>query len=481
MSTTAVRDVTRALQKLLLSQLTSVGGNTVQVSLLPPGEAMPSGLGVNLYLYRVTQSPYTRNQPWAGDKAPTPGTPGPVLGLELSYLLTPFAPAPDASSSAGDDAHTMLGAAMLAFYQAPILNDAHLVGFDADAELSPALLNSFEQVKIRLMTTSLDELSKIWATINQPYRLSVAYDVSLVELTPDVVAPTNTSMVMSTGLDVRTMGLPRIDALTPSTGALAQVNGAGNLVANTLTISGGQFTLPGQMPVVMVGGQMAVINSAPAATDTALSVQLPVTPDAGPSENVTVMLSGLTSAARPFTVLPWLDRITPLRTALDGAGATTLALAGIGFTTAPSGVRLDGPGGTTNVTTFAGAVTDTTATIDLPGTLANGLYQVRVILAAPDHLATNSRTLEVIPLLASPVVVAEVTVAGVQVHQLTLNGKRLAGTTIVLSIDGVKYQAAANANATQIVFTMSRLLSAGQHSVAVSIDGGQSHSVTVVI
>ena len=454
----------------------------MQVSLLPPGEAMPSGLGANLYLYRVTQSPYTRNQPWAGDKTPTPGTPGPVLGLELSYLLTPFAPAPDASSAAGDDAHTMLGAAMLALYQNPILNDAHLAGFDADAELSPSLLNSYEQIRIRLMTTSLDELSKIWATINQPYRLSVAYDVSLVEVTPDVVAPTNTSQVMRTGLDVRTMGPPRIDAVTPLSGAVAQVNGAGNLVANVIVISGSGFSLPGQTAVVTVGGQMVAINSAPVATNTSISVQLPVTPDAGPNQNVTVMLSGLTSAGAPFTVLPWLDRITPLRTALDGPGGVTpLALAGIGFTTTPSGVRLDGPGGTTSITAFAGAVTDTVAAVDLPGTLVNGLYQVRVILAAPDHLATNSRTLEVIPLLAGPIGVAQVTVAGVQVHQLTLTGKRLAGTVIALTIDGSQYRAAANANATQIVFTMARLLSAGQHSVSVSVDGSVSHVVAVVI
>ena len=101
-SNTAIKDVTRGLQMLLLSQLTTVS-SAVQVSLLPPGEPMPSGLGVNLYLYRVMESVFTKNQP--------------ALGLELYYLLTPFAPAPEPSATNGDDAHTMLGAAMLAFHQ----------------------------------------------------------------------------------------------------------------------------------------------------------------------------------------------------------------------------------------------------------------------------------------------------------------------------------------------------------------------------
>src|ERR1700730_13193207 len=103
-SSTAIKDVTRGLQMLLLSQLTAVS-STAQVSLLPPGEPLPSGLGVNLYLYRVMESPFTKNPPWPGANA-TPTSPTPARGLELWYLLTPFATAPDPSSTAGDDAHT---------------------------------------------------------------------------------------------------------------------------------------------------------------------------------------------------------------------------------------------------------------------------------------------------------------------------------------------------------------------------------------
>jgi hypothetical protein len=482
MASTAVRDVTRALQKLLLSQLTPVGGSQVQVSLLPPGEALPSGLGANLYLYRITESPFTRNQPWVGDRTPTAGNPMPALGLELSYLLTPFAPAPDATSATGDDAHTMLGAAMLALYENPILNNIHIAGFDADAELTPTLLNSYEQVKIRLMTTSLDELSKIWATINQPYRLSVAYDVSLVELTPDTAPPLNASTVVATSLAVGLLAPPRIDSLAPSTGAIAHVDGTGALVANTLVLTGSSFSLPGQTPVVLVGGQPATLNTVPAPSATSLTVSLPVTPGAGPSQDVVAMLGSFASAPQTFIVLPWLDRLTPQRSALDSSGgAPVLALSGSGFSTTPAAVRLDGPGGTTNVTTFTPAATDTAATIALPVSLANGVYQVRIVRASPASLASNPRTLEIVPLLATPIGLAIVTVAGVQVHQLTLNGARLNGTLLAVLIDGIAYGVAANANAAQLVLTLSRLLDAGAHTVAVTVDGSQSSTVALVI
>ena len=476
-SSTAIKDVTRGLQVLLLSQLTAVS-STAQVSLLPPGEPLPSGLGVNFYLYRVMESPFTKNQPWPGDKM-TPASTSPALGLELSYLLTPFAPAPDASATAGDDAHTMLGAAMLAFHQFPVLNDVHIAGFDADSVLPQGILNSFEQIKIRLAVTSLEELSKIWATINQPYRLSVAYEVSLVELTPTLPTAVNGGIVLSTGVDVAAWQAPRIDALVPASGALAHVVG-GAIVANTISLNGSGFSLPGRTPVVLFGGQPATLSTAPAPTSSAITVVLPGTLDAGPNESVQVALSGKTGSALTFTISPWLSFVTPIRTALDTA-QRSLVLSGVGFTTSAQGVRLDGPGGTTNITGFVGSVTDTKATVALPATLQNGLYQVRIVLAGPASSVSNARTLEVIPLLQAPLGIAAITVSGRQVHQLTLNGARLKGTDVRVVVDGIGHQAPGNANAAQLVFALGRLLDPGQHAVSVVIDGSRSHDVALEV
>src|SRR5262245_4334607 len=130
MSFNAIYDVTQGLRRLLRSQLMHHNSNAI-VTLLPPGDALPTGeLGVNLYLLRIIESAFTRNRPWPGDRSTGPSD-RPALGLQLFYLLTPLAIRPEDTSLDGDDAHTMLGAAMLALQESPILTDIHLPDFDA--------------------------------------------------------------------------------------------------------------------------------------------------------------------------------------------------------------------------------------------------------------------------------------------------------------------------------------------------------------
>src|SRR5262245_52664897 len=110
MSYAAVYEVTRALRRLLHSQLVLRSASAV-VTLLPPGDTLPDVSGVNLYLYRVIESPFTKNLDWRGDRA-TPPSNGPALGLQLFYLVTPLGVRPaDESFDLGDDAHAMLGVA----------------------------------------------------------------------------------------------------------------------------------------------------------------------------------------------------------------------------------------------------------------------------------------------------------------------------------------------------------------------------------
>jgi Pvc16 N-terminal domain len=480
MSYAAIYQVTRALRMLLRSQLVLRSTSAV-VTLLPPGDALPEVSGVNLYLYRVTESPSTKNRPWPGDRA-TPPSNQRALGLHLFYLLTPLGTKPDnASFEQGDDAHTMLGIAMLTLQENPVLNDVHLPGFDADVVLPGFLLNSYEQIKIYLVPTSVEELSKIWATINQPYRLSVAYEISLVELTPTPPPPIGGGIVTSTGVSVITLDAPRLTALSPTSGALVHI--AGNTITpNDLQITGFGFSFPGQSPIVQLGGQPVVIKSVPAPTDQALTVVLPTDLDAGPQADVRITLNRRTSTALQFTVSPWLNSLTPIRTALDSSAAQgpfdlNLVLKGNGFTTAPQAVRFDSPAASATVTTFAAGGSDTQASVVIPTNLPNGVYNVRIVLNDAATSASNSRTLEVIPLVNSPIGLALVG----SVHQLTLNGARLAGTDVRLVIDGVNYQVGPNTNSTQLVYTLGRLLSLGSHSIAVNVDGHLSRSIDLEV
>ena len=62
MSYDAIYQVTSALRQLLHSQLNPKDQSGRVVTLLPPGDTLPETMsGVNLYLYRVTESPFTKN------------------------------------------------------------------------------------------------------------------------------------------------------------------------------------------------------------------------------------------------------------------------------------------------------------------------------------------------------------------------------------------------------------------------------------
>ena len=153
-----------------------------------------------------------------------------------------------------------------------------------------------------------------------------------------------------------------------------------------------------------------------------------------------------------------------------------LTLNGQGFTSTPQAVRFDGPGGTIHVATFEGTPADTQLAVNLPPTLANGTYQVRVVLGDGVGSASNARPLTVIPLLLDPIGLTSVSVNGNPVHQLTLNGARLNGGDVRVIIDGVAYAVGAGANAAQLVITLGRLLSSGPHNVGVTVDGIASHT-----
>lgn len=484
MSSTAVYNVTRALRMLLQNELVNVSSSAV-VSLLPPGDQLPTATGVNLYLYRVLESPFTKNQPWPGDKT-TAGSNMPALGLQLFYLLTPLGTKPDdASFQLGDDAHTMLGTAMLALHENPILNNVHIPpvgaspGFDADTVLPPFLLNSYEQIKILLAPVDLDQMSKIWSTLNQPYRLSVAYEISLVELTPTPPPPVNAGIVTSTNAVFIPWQAAQLTALTPPAGPLIRVGAGGVLNAATLVIEGSGLTMPGQSSVVTVAGQVVTITGTTPAPHESLTVTLPNDLDAGPQANVSVLLAGRASVALPYTVTPWISYLSPIRSALDATvpADLTLTIHGSSLTATPASVRLDGPTGTTSVTTFLAGGTDTQAKITLPTSLPNGIYQVRLVLGDAGSSATNSRTLQVLPLVSSPIGVANVVVNGVNVHRLTINGQRLGGTDVRLAIDSVVYGAGTNGNNAQLVFTLGKLLDPGTHTLSVSVDGQSSRNV----
>ena len=75
---------------------------TFRVTALPPDdERVSEDTGINLFLYKVGESPFLKNTDWRGERPnPVKGN-RPPLALTLSYLVTSYAK--KAANSAQDD------------------------------------------------------------------------------------------------------------------------------------------------------------------------------------------------------------------------------------------------------------------------------------------------------------------------------------------------------------------------------------------
>ena len=86
--------------------------------------------------------------------------------------MTPYAPNdPDTGNAT---AHEILGEAMRVFAEHPIVPQ--------DLSCCTRLQDATEHIQIMLNTLDLEELSRVWSTFSQPFRLSVLYEVSVVQL-----------------------------------------------------------------------------------------------------------------------------------------------------------------------------------------------------------------------------------------------------------------------------------------------------------
>jgi len=119
---------------------------------------------INLYLYQVLEHAFTKNQP----KVPIDDNSvrSPPLTLRLYYLLTPYASDPLS-------AHKVLGHAMRVFFDNGIV---------AEADLAESLRLATDHVSIVLLSTKLEDLTRIWNALQTPYRLSVCYEVRVVPI-----------------------------------------------------------------------------------------------------------------------------------------------------------------------------------------------------------------------------------------------------------------------------------------------------------
>ena len=253
-ASTAIGMVSESLRHLLVGEMRLVPA--VQVTVLAPDE--PGGdRRVNLFLYKVQENPVLKNLDWQVKRgAPTQLVP-PPLSLNLFYLMTPYGPNDPQTGNAV--AHEILGDAMRVLHEHPIVPQAYLADGLQDAR---------EQIKIMLNTLNVDELSQVWHTFTQPFRLSVLYEISVVQL--DMLPASERTMaprVRQVGVpDVRAPFQPpvvhKIEPVSGRAGTVISVHGdhlagwrasvtvMGRLIVNGQELTGDVLTvtMPGDLP-----------------------------------------------------------------------------------------------------------------------------------------------------------------------------------------------------------------------------------------
>jgi hypothetical protein len=161
--------VSEALRRLLWTAFDGdaviqpiVGSEAAIVFANPTETARDSANRLSIWLYQITENEFLKNQPPGRTNGHTSAQEMP-LALNLHYLVTPFAATSEAD-------HRLLGLTMQTLYDNAIL------------PLRDPVEDISEDLRLVLCRLSLEELTRIWEALREPYRLSVCYMVRVTRI-----------------------------------------------------------------------------------------------------------------------------------------------------------------------------------------------------------------------------------------------------------------------------------------------------------
>ncbi|MGW0522253.1 DUF4255 domain-containing protein [Crossiella sp. NPDC003009] len=178
-----IEAVTQILKGILQSGADRVHDG-VRATAMPPDQVGATGheVQLNLFLYQTTVDGSWRNDPFPADGSRRGEAGFPPLPLVLRYLVTPVV-------RDGDElvAHRVLGGALRALHDHPVLSGAELKRKAPYARVSAEV----ESVSLAPLPSGTDELTNLWSAFQSPYRMSVAYEarVVLIESEREARAP----------------------------------------------------------------------------------------------------------------------------------------------------------------------------------------------------------------------------------------------------------------------------------------------------
>ena len=140
------------------------GAELHDLTTTPPMAAWPLA---TLFLYDVVEEPSTRNRPKRTEQVNgTLVTRKQPLGLCLYYLVTAW-------GGTRETEQEILGRVMQVLYDDAIIDGPELTG---------DLAGTTVELRVSLSRMQIEDRSRIWWAIGKPYRLSVNYEVRVVDL-----------------------------------------------------------------------------------------------------------------------------------------------------------------------------------------------------------------------------------------------------------------------------------------------------------
>ena len=180
---TVIADVSTTLQTVLTAAykpLDPVSPPVAEISDLQ-GNIPTNPARMTLFLFETVEDPSAKNRPQVRVSPPPPPGNGlafrkPPMALLLRYMLTPWS---------GDRLtdHKLVGRTLQVLYDGAVLSGPQLQG---------ALAGTDQALKVTLSPLTLEERARVWYAIEKPYRLSLTYEVRVVNLdsaTVDSVMP----------------------------------------------------------------------------------------------------------------------------------------------------------------------------------------------------------------------------------------------------------------------------------------------------
>jgi hypothetical protein len=161
----SINAVSRALRRVLWTALDAdpgpvrglVGDEQAIVFENPTETARNPSRKVSIWLYRITENEFMRNNPAPAEADHDSSRMAP-MPLDLSYLITPF-------TGSGENDQLLLGKTIQVLHDNPVvylqdtLNDVH------------------EELRVLFCRLPLEEVTRIWEALREPYRLSICYDI----------------------------------------------------------------------------------------------------------------------------------------------------------------------------------------------------------------------------------------------------------------------------------------------------------------